>query len=122
MVGLSRSKTRGNKAYIRQFPIFYIPFTFIAHFHKLVKSHIVKWSNESSFLNYVFCDMKVDYFIVKPAFNNSGWSVELLQTGGGWQYGATLFYKIKSTTLKSALTGVRNTLLPKVISGEVGME
>lgn len=47
----------------------------------------VKWNTEGSFLNDTHKDVKVDYLIANPPFNDSDWSGELLRTDGRWKYG-----------------------------------
>lgn len=47
----------------------------------------VKWNNEGSFLNDAHKDLKVDYVIANPPFNDSDWSGELLVKDGRWKYG-----------------------------------
>jgi type I restriction enzyme M protein len=48
----------------------------------------VKWNNEGSFLNDAHKDLKADYVIANPSFNDSDWSGDLLRKDGRWQYGA----------------------------------
>lgn len=47
----------------------------------------VKWNNEGSFLKDMHPDLKADYIIANPPFNQSDWGQELLQTDPRWQYG-----------------------------------
>ncbi|WP_293738706.1 class I SAM-dependent DNA methyltransferase [uncultured Parabacteroides sp.] len=47
----------------------------------------VKWNNEGSFLNDAHQDLKVDYIIANPPFNDSDWSGDQLRNDGRWQYG-----------------------------------
>jgi type I restriction enzyme M protein len=47
----------------------------------------VKWNNEGSFLNDAHKDLKADYVIANPPFNDSDWSGDLLRKDGRWQYG-----------------------------------
>jgi type I restriction enzyme M protein len=47
----------------------------------------VKWNNEGSFLNDAHKDMKADFILANPPFNDSDWSGELLQNDGRWKYG-----------------------------------
>lgn len=44
----------------------------------------VKWNNEGSFLNDAHKDLKADYIIANPPFNDSDWSGELLQKDARW--------------------------------------
>jgi type I restriction enzyme M protein len=52
-----------------------------------IDSSNVKWNNEGSFLNDAHKDVKADYIIANPPFNDSDWSGELLQKDARWQYG-----------------------------------
>ncbi len=47
----------------------------------------VKWNNEGSFLNDTHKDLKADYVIANPPFNDSDWSGDLLRGDGRWKYG-----------------------------------
>ncbi len=47
----------------------------------------VKWNNEGSFLKDLHPDLKADFVIANPPFNDSDWSGELLQNDGRWKYG-----------------------------------
>lgn len=47
----------------------------------------IKWNSEGSFLKDAHPDLKADFIIANPPFNDSDWSGELLQTDGRWQYG-----------------------------------
>lgn len=48
----------------------------------------VKWNNEGSFMNDAHQDLKADYIIANPPFNDSDWSGDQLRKDGRWQYGA----------------------------------
>lgn len=52
-----------------------------------IDSSNVKWNNEGSFLNDAHKDLKADFIIANPPFNDSDWSGELLQKDGRWVYG-----------------------------------
>ena len=52
-----------------------------------IDSSQVKWNNEGSFLNDVHKDLKSDFVIANPPFNDSDWSGDLLRGDGRWQYG-----------------------------------
>ena len=52
-----------------------------------IDSSNVKWNNEGSFLNDAHKDLKADFIIANPPFNDSDWSGELLQKDARWQYG-----------------------------------
>jgi len=47
----------------------------------------VKWNNEGSFLNDAHKDLKADFILANPPFNDSDWSGQLLQKDPRWQYG-----------------------------------
>ena len=47
----------------------------------------VKWNNEGSFLNDAHKDLKADFVIANPPFNDSDWSGDLLRKDGRWKYG-----------------------------------
>lgn len=47
----------------------------------------IKWNPEGSFLNDAHKDLKADFIIANPPFNDSDWSGETLQGDGRWQYG-----------------------------------
>ncbi|MCE5299818.1 MAG: type I restriction-modification system subunit M [Spirochaetia bacterium] len=53
-----------------------------------IDSSQVKWNNEGSFLNDAHKDLKADFVIANPPFNDSDWSGELLRGDGRWKYGA----------------------------------
>jgi type I restriction enzyme M protein len=52
-----------------------------------IDSSNVKWNNEGSFLNDAHPDLKADYVIANPPFNDSDWSGDMLRTDGRWSYG-----------------------------------
>lgn len=52
-----------------------------------IDSSNVKWNNEGSFLNDAHKDLKADFIIANPPFNDSDWSGELLRKDARWQYG-----------------------------------
>jgi type I restriction enzyme M protein len=53
-----------------------------------IDSSNVKWNNEGSFLNDAHKDLKADFIIANPPFNDSDWSGELLQKDARWTYGS----------------------------------
>jgi type I restriction enzyme M protein len=53
-----------------------------------IDSSQVKWNNEGSFLNNAHKDLKADYVLANPPFNDSDWSGDLLRKDGRWAYGA----------------------------------
>jgi len=52
-----------------------------------IDSSQVKWNSEGSFLNDAHKDLKADFVIANPPFNDSDWGGDLLRTDGRWQYG-----------------------------------
>jgi type I restriction enzyme M protein len=52
-----------------------------------INAEQVKWNNEGSFLKDAHPDLKADYVIANPPFNDSDWSGDLLTTDGRWKYG-----------------------------------
>jgi type I restriction enzyme M protein len=52
-----------------------------------IDSSQVKWNNEGSFLNNTHKDLKADYIIANPPFNDSDWSGDVLRTDGRWKFG-----------------------------------
>ena len=47
----------------------------------------VKWNKEGSFLNNAHPDLKADYILANPPFNDSDWSGRQLAGDGRWKYG-----------------------------------
>lgn len=47
----------------------------------------VQWNTEGSFLNDGHKDLKADFILANPPFNDSDWSGDLLQKDPRWQYG-----------------------------------
>jgi len=52
-----------------------------------IDSSQVIWNNEGSFLNDAHKDLKADFVIANPPFNDSDWGGELLRKDGRWKYG-----------------------------------
>jgi len=50
-----------------------------------IDSTNVKWNNEGSFLNDAHKDLKADFVIANPPFNDSDWSGELLRDDARWK-------------------------------------
>ena len=48
--------------------------------------HVV-WNTEGSFLNDAHKDLKADFILANPPFNDSDWSGEILRDDPRWQYG-----------------------------------
>jgi len=47
----------------------------------------VKWNNEGSFLKDEHPDLKADFILANPPFNQSDWGQELLRNDPRWKYG-----------------------------------
>ena len=52
-----------------------------------IDSTNIIWNSEGSFLNDAHPDLKADFVIANPPFNDSDWSGELLRNDGRWKYG-----------------------------------
>jgi type I restriction enzyme M protein len=52
-----------------------------------IDSSQIKWNNEGSFLNDSHKDLKANYVIANPPFNDSDWGGDLLRKDGRWKYG-----------------------------------
>ncbi len=52
-----------------------------------IDSSNIKWNNEGSFLNDAHKDLKADFILANPPFNDSDWSGELLRDDARWKYG-----------------------------------
>jgi len=53
-----------------------------------IESDLVKWNNQGSFLNDEHKDLRADFILANPPFNDSDWSGELLRDDVRWKYGA----------------------------------
>ncbi len=52
-----------------------------------INSKFVTWNSEGSFLKDAHPDLKADFILANPPFNQSDWGVDLLQEDGRWKYG-----------------------------------
>ena len=52
-----------------------------------IESDLVKWNNPGSFLNDEHKDLKADFILANPPFNDSDWSGELLREDVRWKFG-----------------------------------
>jgi type I restriction enzyme M protein len=52
-----------------------------------IDSTQVKWNSEGSFLNDALKDIRADYILANPPFNDSDWSGDQLRNDARWQYG-----------------------------------
>lgn len=53
-----------------------------------IDSSQVRWNSEGSFLKDAHKDLKADFVIANPPFNDSDWSGDLLRSDGRWKYGS----------------------------------
>ncbi len=52
-----------------------------------IESDLVKWNGQGSFLNDEHKDLRADFIIANPPFNDSDWGGELLQDDVRWKFG-----------------------------------
>ncbi len=52
-----------------------------------INSQFVTWNTEGSFLKDTHTDLKADYILANPPFNQSEWGQEILAEDGRWKYG-----------------------------------
>jgi len=52
-----------------------------------IESSQVKWNSSGSFLKDVHPDLKADFILANPPFNDKDWSGELLRDDARWKYG-----------------------------------
>ncbi|TLD80878.1 SAM-dependent DNA methyltransferase [Helicobacter sp. MIT 05-5293] len=52
-----------------------------------IDSSQVEWNSEGSFLNDAHKDLKADFIIANPPFNDSDYGGELLENDGRWKFG-----------------------------------
>jgi type I restriction enzyme M protein len=52
-----------------------------------IDSKFVAWNNEGSFLNDVHKDVRTDFLLANPPFNDSDWKGEMLREDIRWKYG-----------------------------------
>ena len=52
-----------------------------------IESKFVIWNNEGSFLNDAHKDLKADYLLANPPFNDSDWKGELVREDIRWKFG-----------------------------------
>ena len=52
-----------------------------------INSKFVAWNTEGTFLKDAHPDLKADYILANPPFNQSEWGVDILQEDGRWKYG-----------------------------------
>lgn len=52
-----------------------------------IESDLVKWNGQGSFLNDEHRDLKADFILANPPFNDSDWGGQLLQSDVRWKFG-----------------------------------
>ncbi|MFD1014412.1 type I restriction-modification system subunit M [Winogradskyella rapida] len=52
-----------------------------------INSKFVAWNTEGSFLKDAHPDLKADYILANPPFNQKEWGIDILQDDARWQYG-----------------------------------
>lgn len=52
-----------------------------------IDSKFITWNNEGSFLNDAHKDLKADYLLANPPFNDSDWKGELVRDDIRWKFG-----------------------------------
>ena len=52
-----------------------------------INSKFVVWNTEGSFLKDAHPDLKADYILANPPFNQKDWGVDILQDDARWKYG-----------------------------------
>lgn len=52
-----------------------------------INSKFVSWNTEGTFLKDAHPDLKADFILANPPFNQNDWGVDLLQEDGRWKYG-----------------------------------
>lgn len=52
-----------------------------------INSQFVSWNSEGSFLKDLHPDLKADFVLANPPFNQSDWGQELLREDARWKYG-----------------------------------
>ena len=54
---------------------------------RAIESSQIKWNSEGSFLNDALKDVRADFILANPPFNDSDWSGDQLKEDARWQYG-----------------------------------
>jgi len=54
-----------------------------------INSQFVAWNTEGTFLKDMHPDLKADFILANPPFNQSEWGQDILQEDGRWKYGPT---------------------------------
>ena len=81
-----------------------------------INSQFVKWNTEWSFLNNAHPDLKADYILANPPFNQSDWGIDILQDDARWKYwvppnGNANYGWIQHMLYHTAPNGILSTVL-----------
>lgn len=82
-----------------------------------IDSTNVRWNNEGSFLNDAHKDLKADFVIANPPFNDSDWSGELLRDDARWN---VLGQKLVPPTNSANYAWIQHFLFHLGLSGSAG--
>ena len=82
-----------------------------------IDSSNVKWNNEGSFLNDAHKDLKADFIIANPPFNDSDWSGELLRDDARWK---VLGEKLTPPTGNANYAWIQHFLFHLAPTGQAG--
>lgn len=82
-----------------------------------IDSSNVKWNNEGSFLNDAHKDLKADFIIANPPFNDSDWSGELLRDDARWK---VLGEKLTPPTANANYAWIQHFLFHLAPTGKAG--
>ena len=52
-----------------------------------INSQFVSWNTEGSFLNDAHPDLKADFILANPPFNQKEWGIDILQDDARWKHG-----------------------------------
>ena len=52
-----------------------------------INSQFVSWNTEGSFLNDAHPDLKADFILANPPFNQKEWGIDILQDDARWKFG-----------------------------------
>lgn len=52
-----------------------------------INSKFVQWNTEGTFLKDAHPDLKADFILANPPFNQKDWGIDILQEDGRWKYG-----------------------------------
>ena len=52
-----------------------------------INSQLVSWNTEGSFLNDAHPDLKADFILANPPFNQKEWGIDILQDDARWKHG-----------------------------------